>query len=515
MKKFICMLASIMICITALFCGACGDGGEEETKPLITQNTQTFINIVADIKEPVTVDSGYKIEAALLVYDYLNADEKGNADVAASKTRLDGLKSKYDVVKAEADRLAEIAREEKLVTNFINAVNELPNKLKTDDRETINGLIEKYDQLKAESKQKTEVIDAYGKLTEADAKVAELEEAARLEIIKDTAEKFISAVEEIEEVTLETGTTLENLLYDFEDFDEDVKAYAGVAEAKTKLDGMYAEYSVMRDEEDVKNFKALVEALTPVEEKVTLENESAVTKAESAYKYMSDNAKNADGVAEAYAILQQAREKFDALFAVAEAARVQEFIAAANKVGTDTDNVDISWFDVLDAASKAYNALAWDSHDLPEVKEAFTRWNAAQTVFDRKGYKQIPMSDPSIVFSGDYPPHIVLQNVGNMVNPLLEFYNANSLSEISSKVTVWLNVYIDGVYIARGALDTTDLALIIQNSKIQNILKNLSEEHSEIVSGGSFSFSFNFEDNKNEFIPSAKTKISANKAYTF
>ncbi len=515
MKKFIHVLASIMICITACLCGACSEG-EEETKPLITQNTQTFINIVAQIQEPVTVDSGYKIEAALLVYDYLNADEKGNAEVAASKTRLDGLKSKYDVVKAEADKQAEIAREEKLVTNFINAVNELPVKLKTEDREAIDGLFEKYVQLKDESKQKTEVIDAYLKLKEADAKVAELEEAARLELIKETAEKFISAVEEIEEVTIETGTVLENLLYDYEDFDEDVKAYEGVAAAKSKLDDMYAEYSVMRDEEDVKNFKALVEALTPIEEKVTLENESAVTKAESAYKYMSDNAKNAEGVAEAYAILQQAREKFDALFAVAEAERVQQFIAAANQVGTDIENVDISWFDVLDAASRAYNALAWDSHDLPEVKEAFTRWNAAQTVFDKKGYKQIPISDPNVIFSGHtVDALIVLQNERNMINPVLEFYNADSLSEIADKVTLWLNVYIDGEYAGRGELSVTLLGHEIAASHVQGVLRQVAADNDRVVSGGTFGFSFNFEDNKNEFIPSAKTKVSASKAYTF
>lgn len=524
MKKFTCAIAAILISVSACLCGACSNDEKQQQPATVTQNTQTFVTITAQIPDQVTVDYGYKIEAALLVYEYLNAAEKSNADVAAAKTRLDGLKTQYDVIKEEADRQAEAERENKRVEDFVYGVEDLPEKLKLADRYTVDELMEKYEQLKEESKEKRNVIAAYDALLEADKKITALEEAARQELIKATAEEFISAVEEIAEKIEKADNkneaifsegTISTLHEGYEKFEQEVKDFTGVAQAKAKLDEMYVQYKNLHDAADVEEFLDLVATLTPVENKVTLDSGVTITKAENAYKYMSDEAKNAQGVAEAYVLLQQAREKHDELFAAAEAIKIQIFIDAANKVGTDTENVDISWFDVLDEASQAYDALAYASHSLPEVKDAYARWNAAKKVFDRKGYERIPMSDPNVIFSNDNPPHIVLQNEDNMISSLLKFYNATTLSEISDKVTVWLNVYIEGVYVARGALEATDLSHIINNTKIQGILRNLSVENPEIVSGKSFSFSLNFEDKNNEFIPSAKTKISASKQYTF
>ena len=102
-----------------------------------------------------------------------------------------------------------------------------------------------------------------------------------------------------------------------------------------------------------------------------------------------------------------------------------------------------------------------------------------------------------------------------MINPVLEFYNADSLSEIADKVTLWLNVYIDGEYAGRGELSVTLLGHEIAASHVQGVLRQVAADNDRVVSGGTFGFSFNFEDNKNEFIPSAKTKVSASKAYTF
>ena len=529
MKKLKCTLAAILIGLTSCLFGACSTE-EEQPSVTTTQNTQTFITIVSQIQDSVTVDDGSKIEVALLVYDYLNEAEKGNPDVSASKTRLDELKTKYDIVKAADDAAKEIARENKRVSDFIDAVNSLPSKLKLSDRETIDELKEKYAQLKEESKVKSEVYAAHSKLLEADEKVAALEEAARQEVIKNTAEKFIESVKELleaideaeaddrDQAILDAGNTIKNLYDDYDEFDEEVKSFEGVAEAKEKLDKLNGEYVVLKDAKDVKDFLDLVKELSPVETKVTLQSESTINKAESSYKYMSDTAKAADGVAEAYGVLLQARAKYDELFAVAEAERIQIFIAAANAVGEKSGEVDILWFDVLDAASRAYDALAWDSHDLPEVKAAREIWNAAQKVFDQKGYKRIPMSEPVLVYSGDVPPHIVLQNHANMLNPIVELYELSSYTQISQYAKVWLNVYVGGNYIARGEVDTAkfiDSGHIIPGSEVVNVLKALSADHSEITSGTNFGFTLSVEDRENRFIPSAQTKVSDPKQYNW
>ncbi|MDE7168366.1 MAG: hypothetical protein K2O28_05930 [Clostridia bacterium] len=530
MKKLKCALAAILIGLTSCLFGACSSE-EEQPSATVTQNTQTFITIVSEIQEPITVEDGLKIEVALLVYEKLNEAEKSNNDVSASKTILDGLKSKYDVVKAEADKQAEIARENKLVADFVAAVNELSlNKLKLEDEETVAALIEKHGQLKDESKSKSEVYAAYSKLLDAEDKIEELKAAARQEVIKATANKFINSVEELlkaieeadaenkNQVILDAGDTIEDLYYDYDEFEDEVIDYEGVAEAKVKLDELNEEYVALKDAKDVEDFLKLIEELSPVGEKVTLQSEDTIAKAEKIYEKMSDEAKAAEGVAEYYVVLQQARAKYDELFAAAEAIRIQQFIEAANNVRTNIEDVDILWYDELDAASRAYYALAYESHSLPEVQQAYERWNAAQKAFNQKGYKQIPMSEPTLVYSGDVPPHIVLQNHANMLNSVVELYDLSSYTEISTYAKVWLYVYVDGNYIARGEVDTAkfiESGHIIPGSEVVKVLKELSAEHTEIKSGANFSFSMNFEDRENKYIPSNKTKVSESKVYNW
>ena len=530
MKKLKCTVAAILMGLTACLFGACITG-DEQSSVAVTQNTQTFITIVSGIEDDVKVDDGLKIEVALLVYEHLNDAEKVNPDVSASKTRLDELKTKYDVAKAQADKEAENKGENKLVADFVSAVNALNlDKLKLEDEATVTELMEKYAQLKDESKSKGEVYSAYQTLLDADDKIAELKQAAYEAYVKATAEKFISAVEKllekIEEVDdkdrdktiLNEGNTLKDLYYDYGKFEDEIKTYEGVAEAKAKLDELNREYAVLKDAKDVKDFLALIEKLSPVETAVTLQSEDTISKAEGIYGKMSEAAKTAEGVAEAYEVLLQARAKYNELFAVAEAERIQIFIEAANKVRTNIEDVDILWFDELDAASEAYYALAYESHSLPEVQQAYERWNAAQKAFDKKGYKRITMTDPILVYSGDVPPHIVLQNHANMLNPIMELYGLSSYTEISQHAKVWLNVYVGGNYIARGEVDTakfTDSGHIIPGSEVVNVLKALSTEHSEIASGASFGFALSVEDRENKFIPSAKTKVSQPKQYNW
>ena len=530
MKKLKCTLAAILIGLTSCLFGACSTE-EEQPSFAVTQNTQTFVTIVSKIQDSVSVDDGLQIEVALLVYEHLNDAEKGNPEVSASKTRLDELKTKYDVVKAAADKEAETKREEKLIKDFVSAVNDLSvDKLKLSDEETVAALMEKYGQLKDESKSKSEVYAAYQILLDAEDKIAALKEAARQEIIEATAQKFIDAVEELlktideaeeedkDDAILGVGGTLDVLYYDYDEFEAEVIAFEGVDEAKKKLDALKAEYDVLKAEKDVEDFLNYVKELSPVETAVTLDSKQTVESAENVYENMSPAAKAAEGVAEAYKILQQARAKYDVLFAAAEEIKIQQFIEAVNNVRTNIEDVDILWYDELEAARNAYFALALASQSRPEVQQAYERWNAAQMAFDQKGYQQIPMSEPTLVYSGDVPPHIVLQNHANMLNPVVEHYDLSSFTEISTYAKVWLYVYVDGTYIDRGELDTAkfiDSGHIIPGSEVVNVLKALSDKHSEIRSGANFSFAMNFEDRENKYIPSNKTKVSQPKVYNW
>ena len=118
----------------------------------------------------------------------------------------------------------------------------------------------------------------------------------------------------------------------------------------------------------------------------------------------------------------------------------------------------------------------------------------------------------------DVPPHIVLQNHANMLNPIVELYELSSYTQISQYAKVWLNVYVGGNYIARGEVDTAkfiDSGHIIPGSEVVNVLKALSADHSEIASGTNFGFTLSVEDRENRFIPSAQTKVSDPKQYNW
>ncbi len=515
-KPIIAVFTALLLIVCFAFAGCDTKPPVEPDDPTVTQNTQTFIGMVNKIQTPVAIESGANINVALLIYDALNDAEKSNPEVAQCKEKLDGYKATYDVLKAEADAKAEQERDERAKQRFITAVNNLPEKLTVRNRSDIIAAQELFYALKEELKTHAAVVDAYQRLDAADAEVTELERLAHEAEVREAAESFIAGVEELEaleEITLEAEDAVEELQSRYENFDDEIKEYEGVEAAKAKLDAVAAEVKVLRDAADIEELIELAEALVPVEE-ITLESERKIMTAESKYEYMSDEAKAGGGVAEALEKIAAARARYDELFAAAEKIRVEQFIAAANEVGTDIENVNIKWFDVLDKASAAYYALTDESQALPEVEEAFARWDAAQREFDKKGYKQIPISDPLLLFSGHTEnPFLVLQNENNIINPLLDFFKADGLYEIDDTVTVWLNVYVNGEYAARGALKPSDLSHEIHPDKIKAALSAAAADSDKIVSGGSFQFTLSVEDNAGTYIPSRETKLSAAKAY--
>ena len=90
-----------------------------------------------------------------------------------------------------------------------------------------------------------------------------------------------------------------------------------------------------------------------------------------------------------------------------------------------------------------------------------------------------------------------------------------SNGQLSQYVTMWLNVYVGGVYVGEAEMDIAAAGHIIANTIVVNCLKEVAATHHDVVSGAKFSFSIYFKDKNNEYIPSAATKVSEEKVYTW
>lgn len=507
-KKIFAIALSIMLLVSMCLVSACDDTVETE---VLNARQQAFVDAVEAIETPITLDSGVAIDAAYSAYAFLDEYDRDSKTVADSKALLDGYQTEYTALKSSSsgnqggDNTDNSVQEE-LIARFLAAVEALPalDDLTLDDRKAINNAYTSYDRLSEESKQNKDVISAYSKLQQLDNRVSELEEMANQETWQRMADEFISAVADIGDVTLETGALLEDLLFQYSKFPDGVKNIGGVAEAKEILDAKYARYQGLKDQDDIQKFVSAVRSIG----QVTMESEGKIIRAESIYKYLSDSAKSKETVIENYETLVAARATFDALFNEVESQRMARFLEAVSKIRTDLDNVDITWFDALNEAQEAYSALSYKTTLLPEIEEAFEIWSAAQAIFDKLGFKQIPMVDPNLLYSGDIIPHIVVQNEKKMLDPLRQFYGASSMNELAKQAIAYLNVYVDGVYVDKGELDLANLGHIIYNTEVLSILKKLAVEHSEIVSGANLSFSIHFEDREQRYIHSNMTKVS-------
>lgn len=510
-RAFLIMISAALAFVlpTALV----GCGGKTETPAVTPYAIKNFVNFVTRIETPITIDSEADIDAGYIIYEHLSDTYKNNKDVQKSKTVLDGYKAQFDVIKAEQDRLDAEASAAQKRSRFEKAVQRLPDadSLKIGDRDAVDAAYELYEKLDEPSRAVPSVAAAYQRLQIADEKVAELEEAARLAALQAKAKEFADGVALLveDEITLDSANDLEDLEYLYESLPDETKEYANVVAAKEKLDTAKAEYQALKDESDVEEFLSRVEEL-PAAADITLENERDIVRAESLYDDMSDAAKAADGVAEAREKLAAAREKYDVLFAEAEKIKIREFIEAANAVPEDVSSVDITWFDVLDNAREKYWALSRASQALPEVEEAFNRWDKAQTAFDKLGFEQVPMSSTGISLSGDSPSHIVFDK--RAVDSLLEFFQVSSRAELDNKAVLELNVYIDGKYVGTADVKFSLLfdngSMILFGNDVKNALQTLSATNEKVVSGANYSFSVSFRDKNGEYIPSRESKLS-------
>ncbi len=509
MKKrfFSIIIAAALLC--ACIPSGCGEAElppEQGTEQVYSQRMRLFLRLVDEIEPPITLALEADLDAAAIVYAALDEGEKGDSAVAQRKTALDGYRQEFDALKAQAEREKEEKAEKERVDAFLAATDLVPaaDALTLSDRAAIDRAKELYAELSDPSKAEKRVADAYAALVKADERLTEMEETAHEEAVRTAANSFIEGVENLGEITLDSGVAITELLHIYESFDEEIKSFAGVQEAKEKLDVADAEYRALVNERDKEEFLGLV---GEIKEPVGLESESAISRAERAYERLSGEVKSDEEVVAAYEKLTDARARYREIFLQAENEKAQKFIEAAKQVPTDLENVGMDWFNALRAASEAYAALAPETQARTDAEftEAFNRWNNAQKAFDEKGYRQIPMENPILQTSGDRPSFIVLQYDERMFNTLFSFYGVTDKAALAEQCVAWLDVYVDGVFIAKGELNLAGIGHIIYSSEVLSVLKTLSAEDPAIVSGADFSFAIHFSDREDRFIPSDMT----------
>lgn len=501
--------AIILAFAMLLGAGTAAGCGNEAPQEEITQAMQLFVRLVADIGTPITLSSEADIDAALLVYNALRETQRENPSVAAGKSRLDGYRAEFDALVLQAETERREKEESTRVSAFLQAVSALPAELSAEDREGISAARELYEGLSEESKALPSVSEAYSALKKADSTVTAIEQEEHKKAVRRQAEAFMEGVAALGGITLSSGAEIGELLQMYAEFSDEVLLYEGVSAAKEALDRAYAEYTVLKDEDDVKTFLSLAEKIG----KVTLESEAAIYDAEKAYERLSANARRAAGVADAYEQVRAAREAYGILFEAAERVKIDAFLAAVGKIPSDLGAVDMSWFDVLSEASEAYNALAFETRSRKEVSDAFSVWNAAQTAFDAKGYKRIPISDAITEYSADAVPFLLLhvfQTINGKDNlaPVKEFYGVTTTAELSQRMIAYLDIYVDGNYITKTAFDMNSLAGTFILRDVVPLLRPLQAQYPAVQSGANFSFSVHFEDREGKYIPSAKSPRS-------
>ncbi len=487
---------------------ACSGNDEEET-PTASPQAQNFVNYVIRIETPITLDSEAFVDGALILYEHLSDADKQNADVVSYKATLDGYKEQVTELLAQKAEQDAAAEREKKRNAFTAAVRALPKSgdLQLSDKAAVEAAKALYAALDADSK--TTVTASYNRLMQAEAEIKELERLDYLAKQRAAAEKFIADVNGLGEITLESNYTLRDIEYAYKNLSAEALAVEGVAEAKQKLDEAKAEYQDLKDAKDVEDFNKKVKAL-PKPEDIALSDRKGIVDAESLYKNMSDAAKSGTGVAESYEKLVGCRERYDVLFLEDQKIKVKEFIAVAEKVPTDIENVNIEWYVYLDPVGDAYEVLSDASKALPEVQAACERWDAAQIAFNRLGYEKLPLGKGALLeFSGDTPPFLVLAQA-NFFPALQNHYGVKSIPALAEYAYIMLNVYVDGKLEGRGRIEFDDPSIIndghiIRHDPIIRELKKLSQTNSNIKSGANFSFTLSFADKNMEYIPSRES----------
>lgn len=165
------------------------------------------------------------------------------------------------------------------------------------------------------------------------------------EVAQSESAAFIAAVEEIGEVSLESRVKIDDAYAIYDELTQTEKQEEGVTEAKATLDGKKAQYDALVAADAASGFLAACEKV-PAAENVTKDDQAVIEMAENLYNALSEAAKQANGVAEAYAKLTAARGALDAMLSnVIKISSAAEFAAIGNDLTANyelTSDIDMS-----------------------------------------------------------------------------------------------------------------------------------------------------------------------------
>lgn len=180
------------------------------------------------------------------------------------------------------------------------------------------------------------------------------------EVAQSESAAFIAAVEEIGEVSLESRVKIDDAYAIYDELTQTEKQEEGVTEAKATLDDKKAQYDALVAADAASGFLAACEKV-PAAENVTKDDQAVIEMAENLYNALSEAAKQADGVAEAYAKLTAARGALDDMLSnVIKISSASEFAAIGNdltanyELTSDIDMSSVEWT-VLGAFSGTLN----------------------------------------------------------------------------------------------------------------------------------------------------------------
>ena len=252
-----------------------------------------------------------------------------------------GVENPNDIVSTPGGIILNVLADEagKQVQDVINLIDTI-GEVTLDSEAAITAARNAYDALAEDQKA---AVTNYTKLTDAEAKLAQLKQE---KADQDAADAVTAKINAIDTVTLDSKTAIEEARAAYDALTDAQKALVS-EETLKKLTDAEAEYAkLIADEADKATAKAVEEKITTIGT-VTLDSEQKIIAARQAYDALTDTQKQLVGN---YDVLTAAEKKLAELKDEAAANAVEEKIAAIGTVTLDSE-------DKINAARVAYDAL--------------------------------------------------------------------------------------------------------------------------------------------------------------
>lgn len=501
MKKIIkSSLITFLLLLTSVTLVACG----EEEVEVLTESATEFVVAVEDIGE-VTLNSWTKISGANRLYEFLTNSEKAFNKVIEAKSDLDVKNETFNRLEDEEDNQSDDKVEMEKVNKFINFVNLLPSvtDLTKNDRPGIIDAQYDYDDISSSYKTRADVVEAYAKYVAAKNKVEEL-------CATDDLNSFNSFINSISNpVTVDDVLKVATLQAMYNDLSSAVKNLSGYQSAETKYLEIVANYNKAKNEYDITIFLGYIDELS----KVSLNSLTAINNATYKFNEMSQEALSNEDVIAGKIILDEAVVKYNELYAADQTYKIEKMIDLVNSL-PESSEVTKSEYNTLYDILNLYNGLSNASKSTEEVRLAYNTYKAVQVSFDAKGFEKIKADLINASIGSTNKPDLSFYNFTTLGGNILRDnfgVNLTSFSAITAELEKNNIAFVMYIYsndnttmIASCIINYKDiqLGMLVDYAKMCSYLEVLSQSNDSIVSGGTYSFAFNFIDTSDNFIPS-------------